>query len=399
MKYPGGLILCLVLAALSWAQSAAQSSSGTVTKVDAAARSLTLKTDAGPEITVSAEQRASFRRVAPGATDLSKADTIQFGDIGVGDRVLARGKVDGTSVAATLIVVMSQSDIAKKQAAEQADWDRRGVTGLVTAASADSVTINVRSLAGVKAVVITAAPNAIVRRYAPDSVNFSDAKPSALAEIKTGDQVRARGDKSEDGLKISAVEIVSGNFKTIAGVILSIDATAKEMQVRDLDTKKPVTVRLVADSSVKKIQPQLAQLIAARLHGELNAPGGRGPEGRGSEGDGGRAPQGRGPDGGAVRGFEGGRGGGGGRGFGGGGGRGNADLQTMLDASPNITIADLKNGDVIVVSSTVGATAGKITAIKLLAGVEPILTKPGTQEMSLGTWDIGGGFGGGGGGQ
>ena len=175
------------------------------------------------------------------------------------------------------------------------------------------------------------------------------------------------------------------------------------MQVRDLETKKPVTVKIVADSSVKKIQPQLAQTLAQRLHGE--APGaaappaarGQGNDARG-QGNDSRAQGGdaRGP-GGDGRG----RGPGGGRGFGagGGGGRGNADLQTMLDASPTITLADLKNGDAIVVSSTVGATASKVTAIKLLAGVEPILTKPGTQEMALGSWDIGGAFGGGGGGQ
>ena len=68
----------------------------------------------------------------------------------------------------------------------------------------------------------------------------------------------------------------------------------------------------------------------------------------------------------------------------------------MIDGSPAIQVTDLKAGDAIVVSSTVGATAGKITAIKLLAGVEPILTKPGTQEMSLGSWslDFGGGFSG-----
>src|SRR5512135_214050 len=115
------LALCLVaLAGAAWGQ-AAQSFTGTVTKVDA--HSLTLKTDAGQEMNVTLTPTASFRRVAPGATDLSKADTIQFGDVGVGDRVLARGKVDGPAVAATMIVVMSQSDIAKKQAAERADWD------------------------------------------------------------------------------------------------------------------------------------------------------------------------------------------------------------------------------------------------------------------------------------
>jgi len=59
--------------------------------------------------------------------------------------------------------------------------------------------------------------------------------------------------------------------------------------------------------------------------------------------------------------------------------------------NPAVTLAELKNGDAIVVSSTVGATDGRITAITMLAGVEPILTKPGTQEMSLGSWNLDGG--------
>ena len=67
----------------------------------------------------------------------------------------------------------------------------------------------------------------------------------------------------------------------------------------------------------------------------------------------------------------------------------------MIERSPNIALADLKAGDAIVVSSTVGAVADRITAITLLSGVEPILTKPGTQVMSLGSWslDMGGGIG------
>jgi hypothetical protein len=372
-------------AGLVQAQNAAQTSSGTVTKVDGAAQKLTIKTDAGQEMNVSLQPKTSFRRVAPGATDLTKAEAIEFNEIKTGDRVLARGKIENQNVEASLIVVMSQGDIAKKNQAEQADWDKRGVTGLVAAVAPDSVTISVRTLAGAKPMVLTPAANAIVRRYAPDSVSFQDAKPSALAEIKPGDQIRARGDKTADGSGMSAVEIVSGNFRTMAGVILSINAAANEMQVRDLETKKPVTIRLVADSSVKKIQPQLAQTIAARLHGEAGAGRGPGAEARGGEArGGGQGDVGRGGEG---------------RGRGGAGFRGGAaaDVQTMLDNSPNITLADMKAGDAVVVSSTVGATAGKVTAIKLLAGVEPILTKPGTQEMSLGSWDIGGGFAGGGG--
>jgi hypothetical protein len=223
------------------------------------------------------------------------------------------------------------------------------------------VTISVRGLGGAKPLTIVPAANAIVRRYAPDSVKFADAKASAFAQIKAGDQVRARGGRTEDGNKMTADEIVSGSFRTIAGVILSMDAQKNEIRVNDLETKKPVVVKIQPDSSVKKLAPQAAQLIAARVHGVTEATAGAAPAG-------------------------------------GGGGRGGAggDLQQMLDRMPPITLAELNNGDAIVVSSTVGAAADQVTAITLLAGVEPILTKPGTRQMSLGDWnmsDVAGGIG------
>jgi hypothetical protein len=362
-------VLCLAISVTgaAWAQAATSalvSTLGTVTKIDATARTLSVKTDAGQEYAVSLQAAATVQRIPPGQTDVAKAEAIALGDVAVGDRVLARGKVDNLNVSATRLVVMSKGDIAKMQDAERADWDKRGVTGLVTAVAPDSVTISVKNLTGAKQIAIVLAPKAIVRRYAPDSVKFSDAKTSTLAEVKIGDQVRARGDKTEDGSKVTAEEVVSGSFKTIAGVVLSIDAQEKVMQVRDLETKKPLTVKIIPDSSMKKFQPQDAQQIAVRLHPEL-AQGGGGRGGRG-----------------------------GGRGGDGQGGRGGGDLQQLLDRSPAITVADLKVGDAIVVSSTVGASADKVTAISLVAGVEPIITKPGTQEMSLGDWNLAGGGGG-----
>jgi hypothetical protein len=70
------------------------------------------------------------------------------------------------------------------------------------------------------------------------------------------------------------------------------------------------------------------------------------------------------------------------------------DLTQILDRAPTITLADLKPGDAIIVLSTVGANTESLTAITLLAGVEPILTRPGTREMSLGGWSLGAGGGG-----
>jgi hypothetical protein len=44
-------------------------------------------------------------------------------------------------------------------------------------------------------------------------VKFADAKPSQLADLRKGDQVRARGDKTPDGSEMTADEIVSGQFR------------------------------------------------------------------------------------------------------------------------------------------------------------------------------------------
>jgi hypothetical protein len=375
----GTLVGALVLSAGLYGQAAATPSTlGTVTKLDKDAKTLTLKTDAGQEVSVTVDPKASIRRVAPGETDLRNATTIAIADLGMGDRVLARGKQTEQTVNATLIVVMSQGDIAKKQASEQGDWEKRGVQGLAASVSADSVTIDTRTLAGTKQVTITPSANAVIRRYAPDSVKFEDAKPAKLSEIRPKDQVRALGDKTEDGTKIAAAEIVFGTFKTIAGVVLSIDAAANEVRVNDLDTKKPVIVKIIPDSSVKKLQPQIAQAIAQRLHpSDDAAAGGRSGNGPGA---------GRGGPGGGRDGAGEGRGGFGARG-------GQGDLSQMLERSPTATLADLKAGDAIVVLSTEGATQGKITAITMLAGVEPILTRPGTREMSLGGWSLNAGGG------
>jgi hypothetical protein len=349
--------------------AAAANAVGVVTKIDSSAREIVLKTDAGAEITVSIPATASFRKVAPGETDLRSAVTIAMTDINAGDRVLARGKPSGDpkSFAATLIVVMSKSDIANKQAQEKADWDRRGVIGVVASVAPDRIMINARGAAGNTPLAIVPAKDAVIRRYAPDSVKFADAKPSTIADIKVGDQIRARGDKGADGASLTADEIVSGSFHTIAATVNSIDAAANTMRVTNLDGKKPMVVKINADSVLHQLPAQMAQMLAARNRppepGAAPAPapaagenGGRGRGGFGGEGRGGR----------------------------GGGG----DLQQMLDRTPKITLADLKPGDAIIVSSTEGTTPNQITAITLVAGVEPILTAPGRKDMALGSWSL-----------
>ncbi len=372
-------IAAAVFALLAQAQPPASvRMSGVVQKVDAASNAITLKTDSG-EVQVTMQPKSSFRRVAPGETSVANAATIAITDVNAGDRVLAVGKAsdDKTTLAATLVVVISQADIAKKQAAERADWDKRGVIGIVTAASQTEIAITVRGAGAPKTMIITPGPNAQIKRYAIDSIKFSDAKPSTLAEIRTGDQVRALGTKSEDGNNMTAEELVSGSFREIAATVVSIDVANNQMRVNDLATKKPVVVKINPDSNLRKLPPQMAQTLAAR-----NRP----PEEGGGRAGGGAPPEGRG--GGDGR-------GGGMRGPGGRGGAG--DLTQMLDRVPKVTLADLKTGDAIILLSTVGAASDQLNAITMLAGVEPILTKPGTRDMQLGSWSLGDGIGGEGG--
>ncbi len=370
------------------AGNAATPKYGSLTKIDTAGRTLEVKTDAGEPLAVTLDAKASFRRIGFGETDLRKAETIALTDVAVGDRVMVRGKVsdDQKSMAATLVLVMAKAEVEKKQAADHSDWDKRGVSGEVTAVGADSITLKVHG----KPLVVALGQGAVVRRYASDSVKFADAKVSTLGEIKVGDQARARGDKNADGSKMTAEEVLAGTFRTIAATVTTIDGGEKVLRIRDLDAKKPVVLRIGAESSLKKLTEQMAQMIALTKQAEKDgsAPGtvanngGAPPAGR-AGGPGG--PGGRGTD---I----------GGRGPGGPGGRGGRignDLTQILDRAPNITLADLKPGDAIIVLSTVGANADSLTAITLLAGVEPILTRPGTREMSLGGWSLGAGGGGG----
>ncbi len=372
----GRFVYAAAILLAGWAQAQAparQLVNGVVTKVDAAASELVLKTESG-EIDVKLEKMTLLRSIPPGETHISKAVPIELIAVNPGDKVLAEGKAsdDHKTLTATRVFVMSQGDLAKHHAEEMADWEKRGVLGLVTAVNPDSIVISVRSQVPgpPKMMIITPAANAVIKRYSAESTKFADAKPSTLAQILTGDQVRALGAKSDDGSKMTAEEIVSGSFRELAATIVSIDAADHEIRVTDLATKKPLVIKIDAESTLKKLPPQMAQMLAARNHPDEGRRGG--PPSDGS--------QGRGE----------------GRGFGGRGGGPGGDLTQLLNRVPDVTLAELKPKDAIIVLSTVGAQPDQLNVIKLLAGVEPILTKPGTRQMELGSWSLGGGMGEGG---
>ena len=236
-----------------------------------AGNTLTLTTDAGAEIKVVISADARLIRVPPGSKDLKEAAPLQLADLQAGDRILVRGKPgdEANSLLASSVVAMKKADIAEKQAHEREEWQRHGIGGLVRSVDAASgvITIGTTAATGAKDVAIHTAPTTLLRRYAPGSVKFDDAKPSTFAEIATGDQVRARGTRSADGSEFTAQEIVSGAFRNIAGLIVSIDAAGGSFTVNDLALRKNVEVKLLADSQLRKLPQPIAQRIALRLKG------------------------------------------------------------------------------------------------------------------------------------
>jgi hypothetical protein len=342
--------------------------------------SITLTPESGADITVTIQSTAHIVRIAPGEKNLKNATPIQLQDIQVGDRILVGGKAsdDNSSLAATTVVVMKQSDLEAKHAQERQDWQKRGVDGVAGAvdSAAGTVTITVRS----KNVVIHTSSTTVIRRYPPDSVKFDDAKPSTLQEIHTGDQVRARGDRSAEGGEISAEEIVSGTFRNIAGTIDSVDASSSTLSVHDLLSKKNVLVKITPDSQLHQLPPEIAQRIAARLKGgAAGASSGAGSTSATNS----QGANGQNAKPGDAPGAAGGNGAGGHSG-------GAPDFQQMLGRIPVTTLANLHKGDAVVVVSTEGTADGG-TVITLLSGVEPILrAAPSASSYALLTpWSVG----------
>jgi co-chaperonin GroES (HSP10) len=351
---------------------------------------LVLATDEGKSVNVSLPATVRVVRIAPGATDLKGATPITPQALQVGDRVLVRGTAseDAKALAATLVVVMKQSDVAARQQQEREDWQKRGIGGLVSAVdpAAKTVTISTIGLSGAKKTVIQTTEKTVVRRYAANSVKFDDAKPSSLSDIHAGDQLRARGTKNDDGTQFAAEEIVAGTFRNIAGTVSTVNAADSSITMMDLISKKSVTVRVTPDSQLRKLPQPMAQRIAMRLKGQT--PEGGPPPG-GTAGGPPPGAQGTRPQGEPQQGAPGGPGG-----FGGGGGRaGGGDLQQMLSRLPAVTIGDFQKGDAVILVSTEGNNS-EVTAITMVGGVEPILTAaPGAQAMMLSPWSLGGGQG------
>jgi hypothetical protein len=312
---------------------------------------------------------AKVLQIPPGSTDLKSAQVIALGDIEMGDRVLVTGHADAPdAITASRVILMKSSDIAQKRVAEQEDWQKRGLGGLVSAIDAPTGTLTITSRG--KKISVQTTPATVYKRYTDGSVKFEDAALGTLGQIQVGDQLRVRGTKSDDGTSIKAEEIVSGSFKNLAGTIVSVDATAGTLTVKDLATKKTYSIKVTPNSNLRALPAEAAARFAARA---------KGGEAGGTSAPGGGA--GAGP-----------RAGGGSASAGG-------DLSQLVNRLPQGSLTDLHTGEALmVVASQESEGSDTLTAVTLLSGVEPILaaTPRGEASMTLSPWSLGGATEGGG---
>jgi len=285
---------------------------------------LRVRGDDGATVVVETCTATEVRRVAPGERSLEAAQTITLDELRAGDRLLI--SYAPSSPAARRIVVMAATAIATKNEAQRREWTERGVSGAVLSLKAGEILLQQRSLTNETQTTVVLSAATQYRQYRTGSNSYTESQPASFEQIRKGDQVRARGAKSPDGTRIEAEEVVFGTFVTKAGKAISADAAANSLTVRDLDTDRPLSVRLTPASQVKRFPefpaaPGMAggASLTPRLQPAMPGPGGP------------------------------------------------PDIATMIERLPVFSLAEIRPGDTVVFSATPASGSGEMLAVVVLA--------------------------------
>ena len=349
-KYLGMAVLVAFAAVVSGQTTAPDRVVGLVTAVDKATNQISVKADTGETKAVVISATSAVLRMPPGETSAQKALKISLEEVAVGDRVFARGAFtgDGKMLEARQVVVSSAVATAAQAQPQQADPRKRPMAGRIARVDVDKkeITLQPRGREGVTPPTIVVSDATRFFRYAPDSMDINHASRSSLGQMREGDQLRALGERSEDGARFTATEIIAGSMIRTIGEVVSVDATRKELRLKNNDGQT-ITVTIGDRSSLRRVTPEVAATFATRP-GRVD-----GQQARGERRE--RRERPAGENGEARRGE--GRAGRGGRGF-----------QQILEGLPAISLTELKKGDAVFVSGSEGSEASRMTAIMLITG-------------------------------
>ena len=336
--------------------------------VSSDASQIVIKTKDG-EIVAIISDKTEFKVVPPDNPSLRAAVAADAKSVGTGDKLLVTGMVsaDRKTIPAKAVYLITKASIADRLKKEAEAWRTRGISGKVVTYNpqTNAITVSIKGLMGDRTMTVKSSDKTEYFRYSAESVQFSDARKSVFGEIEPGDAIRALGDKNADGSELTAEKVITGAFKTVAGNVVSVNVESGEVTISDITSKKNVVIFVPATATIQQFPAEMAQRFAMLQSGGgfvRPGPGVGQPQGQPNMSQGGMQ------QGGAMR-------------AGAGPGPG---IDDILERLPKISVKDLKVGEMIAVSSSKGKDASRITAIKMVSGVEPLIRAQQASQARMG---------------
>jgi hypothetical protein len=390
------LVWASLLSLCALAQVPAGRQVGAIQSVSAGEKKIVLISDAKETWTITANEGARIVQIEPGVTDMTKAKPVELSAFAAGDRMLAVGEADAAAktIKARTLVLMSSKSISDKNSREQAAWRTRSTSGIVKSVDAEKGEVVITARAGMnetKEWTVPVAASTSLMRYADASINFADAKPAKLSDVRAGDQLRVLGDKDATASSIKTEAVVFGSFKTMAGEVVSANAATGELVLNDLETKQKITIKIIQATNIRRMPsfPGMGGMGMGGM-GMGGMGGGRGqgaPSGAPASGAPPAAGQGAPPQGGRPAGA-------GPAGPGGGFGGRMPDMASMLERLPVVPFTEVKPGDAVLLSATRPAAGTAPVAFRLVAGMDFLLRAPSNQVSAVvASWNLDGGGG------
>jgi hypothetical protein len=170
--------------------------------------------------------------------------------------------------------VSARAATASSQTPEAAQTAVAKRIGVIKAINGNVVTITV---SGGPEVAVTAQPTARVLRLVPGEKDLKNATPIQLLELQVGDTIRARGQASDDGKSMAALEIIvitrsavdavsdqirqDWQKRGIAGPVSAVDSAAGTVTITTagFGGKKTIVVRTNKSTIVHRYAPDSAK--------------------------------------------------------------------------------------------------------------------------------------------
>ena len=302
---------------------------GKVSAIDAEKGEITIVTAENSSFVVNTKNVDDLKQVPAGETTLHNATAITFSQILVDDQALIRGKLlDKNTIDAKQIIIITKIDLEKRKSQKRDDWKLRGISATVIKTDPPKRKISVQIKGQSQSIDIFILDGVVVQRYRTNAVNLNDFEPSTIEKIKEGDQVRALGNKSSDGLQFDAEEIFVGVFNTNIGKVVSTDPQNNELKIVDANNKK-ISVIVNQESNIRRLTQNSV---------------GSGDT-RPNEAD------------------------------------GRINLTKLLEKLPRVAISDIKVGETIAVTSSSDLGAEKVVGLVLVTGIN-VLKEQSSKKSS-----------------